>query len=63
MERQRYHRIIDRPAKVKDAGLMYQGGMTVRDIAKELDVSYGAAHRLIGESGVPFRKRSARRAA
>lgn len=63
MERQKWHKIADRPKAVREAGLMYTAEMTVRDIARELNVSYGAAYNLVRDSGVGFRKRSARRAA
>jgi len=56
------HKLQNRPRLVADAGLMYQGGMTVRDIARELGISYGAAHNLVRESGQTFRPRSTRRA-
>lgn len=59
----RGHKLQNRPKLASDAGLMYRGGMTVRDIARELGISYGAAHNLVRESGEPFRARSARRAA
>lgn len=59
----RGHKIKDRPAKVTQAGMMYTGGMTVRDIMRELGIGYGTAYNLIRDSGVGFRVRSSRRAA
>lgn len=59
----RGHRLTNRPEKVAQAGMMYTGGMTVRDIAAELSIGYGTAYNLVRDSGVGFRARSARRAA
>lgn len=62
MKRQKWHKIENRPHIVTQAGLMYLGGMTVRDIMLELEISYGAAYNLVRDSGVGFRARSMRRA-
>ena len=47
----------------ESARSLYDTGYTVRQVATALDVSYGAAHRLLRESGGTLRKRGRRPAA
>lgn len=50
-------RIADRPAAVQRAAELYQAGKSVRDVAFELGLSYGATHKLLETAGVPMRSR------
>lgn len=59
----RGQKLKDREQLSSQAGLMYLGGMTVRDIMAELHIAYGTAYNLVRDSGVKFRARSSRRRA
>lgn len=51
-------RIENREKMTKKAGTLYKKkGASVRSVAAELGLSYGATHRLIAESEVGLRRR------
>ena len=54
-------RIDNREKMVKKAGTLYKKkGASVRSVATDLGLSYGATHRLIAESDVDLRPRGRR---
>lgn len=44
----------------KKAGELYAGGMSVVEVAREVNVTYSKARKLIQDSGTPIRDASSR---
>jgi len=53
-------RALARKKLAEQAGESYDAGHTLMEVADEFGVSYGKAHALVLESGVPIRPRGAR---